>query len=233
VTIGRQVARILPPPIKWRARNLLGLARWIRLSATLGSAPADGYAAAFWEFHQGGDWAGLADLVVRYCAPRSLVDIGCGDAKLLAALRARDAGLDLLGIDSSAAALAQARRLGVRVEQRSPAFWRRRHSQELAARIAGFDVSVSLETAEHLPPWSGPALVRVLTRGRLAVFSAAAPGQGGTLHMNERPFGYWHRQFAAQGFQLSGCDPAFRAAVKELDLPWWYAANIHVFDRSA
>jgi SAM-dependent methyltransferase len=236
MTIRRHAARAvaaLPPPVRWRVRNLVALARWMPFAVTGGRHAADVYPDAFWDVHQGGDWAGLAAVVLRSCAPRSLVDVGCGAGSFLAAVRAADESVDVLGIDSSPAALARARRRGVPVEQSDPSLWRTRESKRLGARIAGFDVAVSLETAEHLPPWSGPGLVRILTQGRLVVFSAAQPGQGGTLHMNERPFEYWLRQFAARGFRPSGVDAAFREAVGALDLPWWYAANIHVFERGS
>jgi len=214
-------------------RNLVALGRWLRLSAAGEGERSDPYADAFWDFHQGGDWSGLADLVLRYCAPRSLVDLGCGDGKFLAAVRVLDEKAKVLGIDSSRAALARARQLGLPVELWDLSFWRSRETKRLGRRIAGFDVAVSLETAEHLPPWSGASLIRILTQGRMVVFSAAHPGQGGTLHMNERPFEYWRGQFAACGFQPSGFDAAFRDAVRTLDLPWWYGANIHVFERAA
>ena len=51
-------------------------------------------------------------------------------------------------------------------------------------------------------------------------------------HMNERPASFWVRQFAKRGCALSPDDEEFRAAVAALDLPPWYAENIHVFERS-
>jgi hypothetical protein len=66
----------------------------------------------------------------------------------------------------------------------------------------------------------------------MVVFSAAHPGQGGTLHMNERPFDYWRRRFAEHGFHPPRSDEGFREAVRALDLPWWYAANVHLFERT-
>lgn len=235
MTIRKHAARAvaaLPPAVRWRVRNLVALGRWIGLATARERQTTDAYGDAFWDVHEGGDWAGLATLVLRYCAPRSLVDVGCGGGGLLAAVHALDGNIRILGIDSSHAGLARARRRGVPVERHDLSSWRPRAARRLAGRIAGFDLAVSLETAEHLPPWSGPGLVRALTQGRLALFSAAHQGQSGTLHMNERTFEYWRRQFAACGFEPGEFDSAFRADVKMLDLPWWYAANIHVFERA-
>lgn len=214
-------------------RNLVALGRWARLYASPARTPADAYGDIFWGCRQHEDWPALQGLVLRYCEPRSLVDVGCGDARLLAAIRALDTDVEILGIDGSDAAVGFARQRKVSVERWDLSFWRSRDADRLQARIARFDVTVSLETAEHLLPWSGASLTRILTQGRMAVFSAAHPGQGGTLHMNERPFDYWRGQFAARGFRPIPRDAMFRDEVRALDLPWWYAANIHVFERAA
>jgi len=227
---GQSIAA-LPPAVRWRVRNAVAVARWLRMSVAFSTEPVDAYSDAFWNDYQEGDWTGLAAIVLRYCAPRSLVDVGCGDGRLLAGVHALDAGLEILGVDGSQAAVSRARSRGLPAVRQDLFSWRSRHRTPLESRIALFDVAVSLETAEHLPPWSSGQFIRMLTNGRLAVFSAAAPGQGGTLHMNERSFDYWRRQFAQRGFEPSRSDAEFRAEVRALDLPWWYAANIHLFER--
>lgn len=214
-------------------RNAVALTRWLRLLAASNREPQDAYDDEFWNWRQDGDWAGFAELVRRHCAPASLVDVGCGDGRFLAALRAIDREVVLLGIDGSSAAVSGARRRGLAVEQCNLVSWRPRDVTRLTDRTAGFDVAVSLEAAEHLPPWSAGGFIRGLTQGRMAVFSAAHPGQGGTLHMNERPFEYWRRRFAERRFHPAVSDDAFREAVRALDLPWWYAANVHLFERAA
>lgn len=218
----------LPAPLRWRARNVIALGRWLAHRA---DAHGDGaYEEPFWDLHRGGDWAALADVILRFCTPTSVVDVGCGDGKLLAAIRLRSPALPLLGIDSSPVALGRAAATGVPVEAHDLASTRRRAVKPLRARIAAFDLAVSLETAEHLPPWTGPAFVETLTHARQIVFSAAQPGQGGTLHMNERSAAYWRARFAERGYRVADFDVAMRDAIAALDLPWWYAANIHVFE---
>jgi cyclopropane fatty-acyl-phospholipid synthase-like methyltransferase len=161
------------------------------------------------------------------------VDVGCGDGKLLAAVRACDPDLSVLGIDSSPAALGRAAAAGVPVEQHDLASLGGRELAALRSRVSGFDVAVSLETAEHLPPWAARSFVASLAQARLVVFSAAQPNQGGTLHLNERPPQYWRGRFAAHGFHPAASDAALRGELSRLDLPWWYAANIQVFERPA
>ena len=224
--------RTVAPSVYWRARNAHSLAQWC-LSRMLGSRPADesAYDDGFWAFHDTGDWDRLAALVIDRFAPRTVADIGCGDGKLLAALKRAAPEIRETGYDSSAAALSAARQRGVRAEQFDLAFSGRRASEALAARVRGCDVAISLETAEHLPPWSARPLVHVLTQAPVVVFSAAQPMQGGTLHMNERPQRYWDARFAAAGFAVHPGDAAFRADVSQLDLPWWSARNIRIYSR--
>ena len=235
MTMQRHASRALAalaPSLRWRVRRAIAVGRWIGLSASTRRRPSDVYGAAFWDARNDGDWEPLAALVLQICAGRSIADVGCGDGKLLAAVRSLDPAVQTLGIDSSSAALEGARRRGVLVEQWNLWCWRRADHARLSARLAGFDVVVSLETAEHLPPWSGSRFVRLLTQGQIVIFSAAHQGQGGTLHMNERSFEYWRALFAARGFQPSPLDAEFREAVRAMNLPWWYAANIHVFERA-
>jgi SAM-dependent methyltransferase len=64
-----------------------------------------------------------------------------------------------------------------------------------------FDLSVSLEVAEHLDPMAGESLVAFLvTLSDVVLFSAAIPGQPGTHHINCRWPSYWATKFAAHDF---------------------------------
>ena len=229
-TLARQAIAALPSGARWRTRNAIALARWLRQRA---GARDTAYAEPFWAFHDGGDWDGFAETLCRFCAPASVVDVGCGDAKLLAAVRRRDASIPTLGIDSSRAALERAAAAGVPVLRHDLASTRAAALDALRARVTPFDVAVSLETAEHLPPWAARAFVGTLARVRLVVFSAAHPGQGGTLHIHERPHTYWRARFAAHGYRPSASDDAFRTAIAALDLPSWYGVNVHLYERGA
>jgi SAM-dependent methyltransferase len=64
-----------------------------------------------------------------------------------------------------------------------------------------FDLALSLEVAEHIPPTSADRFVGFLTSlAPVVVFSAAVPWQVGTHHVNEQYPGYWVRRFEAFGF---------------------------------
>src|SRR5579862_3100091 len=55
-----------------------------------------------------------------------------------------------------------------------------------------FDLAMSFEVAEHLPPDAAKGFVDSLTRlAPLVLFSAAIPFQGGVGHINEQWPEYW------------------------------------------
>lgn len=223
----------LPPAVRYRVRNAIALARWVgRVAAGPTVAAAGAYDDTFWDLHARADWAGMAALVLRHCRPSSIVDVGCGDGMFLAALRQQGPALRLLGLDSSPAALRRARVRGIDVADIDLAGWRTSRTTRLIERIRGFDLAVCLETAEHLPPWCAGALVTALAAAPAVLFSAAHPNQLGTLHMNEQPFEYWRRKFEAAGLGLVPNDAAVREEVAALNLPPWYAANVHLFRKS-
>lgn len=91
-----------------------------------------------------------------------------------------------------------------------------------------YELSVSLEVAEHLSPESASIHVRNLTTAApLVVFSAAVPGQGGRHHVNEQWPSYWSRHFAAHGYR---CLDVFRPHFwEEPDVPYWYRQNMLLF----
>lgn len=65
-----------------------------------------------------------------------------------------------------------------------------------------FDLAMSLEVAEHLPPSAASDFIRYLTSlAPVVVFSAAIPGQGGTQHINEQWPSYWAELFRSNGFE--------------------------------
>jgi hypothetical protein len=66
-----------------------------------------------------------------------------------------------------------------------------------------FDLALSLEVAEHLPPDAADGFVKLIASSADAVvFSAAFVGQPGAGHVNTRPHSYWAARFLAEGYQL-------------------------------
>jgi len=196
-----------------------------------GEGEADVYGADFWEFHDRGDWDGFARLLLRHFPARSVLDVGCGDGKLLAAVARAAPGTRVVGIDSSPAALAAARARGVETQAVDFVATRRRAVEAAAVALGGFDLAVSLETVEHFPPWHAGKLLRLVTVAPVVVFSAAQPDQGGTMHVNERPVAYWVERLRRLGYDLHPANDDFRREAAALELEPWYKANVNAFAR--
>jgi hypothetical protein len=91
-----------------------------------------------------------------------------------------------------------------------------------------YDLAISLEVAEHLPPEAAAGFVASLTRAAPVVaFSAAIPGQGGRGHVNEQWPAYWAELFARHGYEP--VDALRPLLWDDPGVEWWYAQNVVVF----
>jgi SAM-dependent methyltransferase len=216
------------PKTYWRARSAISLMQWAA-GRLAGSRERRAYGEEFYAAHQEGDWMGLARAILSFAPARRIVDIGCGDGNLLVGLAAVDPAIQLLGLEGSphAVARARSRNLDVRACDLS-----RRGAGTGEIESFGPELAISLEVAEHLPPWRASGFVKLLSHAPRVVFSAAAPLQGGTLHLNEQPPEYWIRRFRRYGMRLSPVDGEFRATVAALEIAPWYKNNVHLFERA-
>jgi 3' terminal RNA ribose 2'-O-methyltransferase Hen1 len=110
--------------------------------------------------------------VLREVAARRVVDVGCGEGRLLAALLADRSFTEVTGVDVSHRALTVAARR-LRLDRMPEARRSRIHLFQSALtyrdrRLAGFDAATALEVVEHLDPGRLPAFER-------ALFGAARP----------------------------------------------------------
>ena len=134
----------------------------------------------------------VVPLLVGLLNPASVVDVGCGTGIWLAEF-GRCGVTDGLGVDGS-----YVRRDQLVVD--STRFVA--HELKRALRLERtFDLAISLEVAEHLPPERADSFVGDLTRlSSVVVFSAAVPFQGGTHHLNEQWPEYWAEKFARRRY---------------------------------
>lgn len=164
----------------------------------------------------------VGSLAAEFPDARSWGDVGAGSGAYAAAVRRR--GDDVVACERSVIGRALARMQGVRSR---PFDLRASLLPDLSV-----DLAYCFEVAEHLPPQLGDRLVRMLAGAApRVVFTAAAPGQGGTGHLNEQPKDYWIERFQACGKRF---DPAaadrlaarWRAAGVT---SWWLPQNVMVF----
>jgi SAM-dependent methyltransferase len=161
----------------------------------------------------------MAPLVLQLVPARSVVDVGCGDGSWLAVFRKLGVD-DVLGIDGG-----HVDRSLLQIPQE------RFRALDLTKPIAlgrTFDLAISLEVAEHLPPDSASVFVEGLTRLAPAVlFSAAIPFQGGDHHVNEQWPDKWADHF--KQYDFLPVDFIRKRVWKNDAVERWYAQNALLF----
>jgi SAM-dependent methyltransferase len=151
--------------------------------------------------------------------PTSVLDVGCGTGAWLAVCR--ELGVqDVCGLDGAYVAREL---LQIPEDRFEP------HDVTVPVRLGRrFDVVMSLEVAEHLPPARAESFVAdLVAHSDVVLFSAAVPGQGGAGHQHCEWPDYWISLFAASGYRVLDC---VRPRVwNEPQVEWWYAQNTLVF----
>jgi SAM-dependent methyltransferase len=155
-------------------------------------------------------------------APTTAVDIGCGLGTWLAALQALVPNCEVTGVDHPDVVRAD---LLIPPERFVPADLEK--PIDLKRR---FDICISVEVAEHLERKCAPEFVRTLVRhSDQILFSAAIPGQGGSLHVNEQWPSYWIKLFSEHGYR---CFDFIRPQIwTDRAIESWYRQNILFFSK--
>jgi len=153
--------------------------------------------------------------------PQSVVDLGCGAGGWVATWLSHGI-TDVLGIDGdyvdkSAMVIPTSNFLAL--DLTLPVKLNRK-----------FDLAVSLEVGEELPPESSDTLVESLIGlSPLVLFSAAVPHQEGRNHVNEQWPEYWVQRFRARGYAVADL---LRSRLWNNDtVNYYYAQNILLFVR--
>jgi SAM-dependent methyltransferase len=137
----------------------------------------------------------IMPFVLEKTGATSIVDVGCGTGDWLRV--STELGItDILGVDFH-----DGRELNIPAE--------RYLSHDLTTPLTlprKFDLAMSLEVGEHLPPESAKPFVDLLTSlAPVVLFSAAIPLQGGTNHLNEQWPRYWANLFSDAGHTAVDC----------------------------
>ena len=161
----------------------------------------------------------VAPMVMDLLHPETILDLGCGEGTWLSVFA--DHGCQIHGVDHDI----NPDRLQIPAENFTN--FDLSHGQHLPPVRWTYDLALSLEVAEHLPPERADWLIHTLTAASKAVlFSAAIPGQGGTGHVNEQWPRYWADKFRALGYEVTG---ALRWRFWDLapdEIENWYAQNL-------
>ena len=132
--------------------------------------------------------AALAPILMQYFKPKSVIDLGCGPGVYIWPLR-DEYGLEVHGVDGCP----QAAKYGpIEIfDLREP--YHPSHE---------YDLCISIETLEHIESDFAHIAVSSIARcAPIAFVTAAPPGFGGTLHVNEQPREYWIEKFLRAGME--------------------------------
>jgi SAM-dependent methyltransferase len=157
----------------------------------------------------------IVPIVCDLVHPRSVLDVGCGQGTWLRVFG--EAGVDeVFGVDGPHVDTTQ-------LEIPSSAFMAHDLRDPLSLGRT-FDLVTSLEVAEHLDPSLASTFVASLVRhGRVVLFSAAIPFQGGAGHVNEAWPSVWAAHFADHGYVPR--DVVRPAVWRNDDVAFWYKQN--------
>lgn len=161
----------------------------------------------------------IIPILWEFLQPKTVIDVGCGTGTWLAEFK--EFGVEyILGIEGDWVDLEM-------LEIPADNFLAFDLNQPLQIDRK-FDLVVSLEVAEHLPPEGAKIFVNSLVNlGPVILFSAAVPLQGGTNHLNEQWPDYWAKLFQEQGYAAID---SLRPKIWQNDkVKWYYAQNILVF----
>jgi SAM-dependent methyltransferase len=167
----------------------------------------------------------VARQAIARFSPTSVIDTGCGSGLYLQAFVQQ--GVEAHGVELSAAALGRCRAIGLDV---------RKHDLTKGEPLPWTaDLVYSIEVAEHLAAKYARNFVATITGAarKIAVLTAAHPGQGGANHINCRPREYWIRLFAERGFEYDAVTSEdWQRSNCQASLPDWFRDNLMVFRRT-
>lgn len=159
----------------------------------------------------------VVPLIIEIVHPESVVDIGCGLGTWLKVFQEYQVN-DILGVDGEYIDKSK-----LMIAESS--FLSHDLSKSLNLNDKRFDLAISLEVAEHIrKKYAKVFIENLINLSDAIVFSAAAPRQGGTHHVNERWLQFWEQIFNDFGYEL--LDPFRMKIINMADVEWWYKQNI-------
>jgi SAM-dependent methyltransferase len=166
----------------------------------------------------------IVPIVQNLVNPKSIVDVGCGVGAWLNIWKELHPELKVKGIDTNYFSIDK---LLFNVTD----FVEADLSKQIPS-IGKFDLAISLEVAEHLPPERAKTFIQELcTLSDTILFSAAVPGQEGTQHLNEQYLTYWVELFKNENYL---CHDIIRPKIwSDDEIMFWYKQNIVIFTKKS
>jgi SAM-dependent methyltransferase len=154
--------------------------------------------------------------VLKLVKPANVADIGCGTGTWLKAFEEHGVS-DYVGVDGDYIDPAKLKIPADKFIAQDLS-----HAFDLKRK---FDLVVSLEVAEHISPERADLFIESLIRhSAVILFSAAVPGQGGQMHVNEQWPEYWQKKFERHGYFFHDLIRPLIWNNDNVDL--WYRQNI-------
>lgn len=180
------------------------------------------YQDNFHKAHEDDSYKSANELIpcfLKYFSPNSVLDIGCGIGTWLKVF-VKNSIHDVLGIDGDYVILND---LVIDKSKFLP--------KDLNKKVnlnRKFDLVISLEVAEHILPENANTFIETLClHSNLILFSAAVPGQEGTMHFNEQLNDYWIKIFDKSGYV---CYDFLRHEIwNNSKISYWYRQNTLLF----
>lgn len=165
----------------------------------------------------------ITGMLNREFRPQRLIDIGCGCG--VYAHFFRELGVDVVAVDG----------VTPHPEFAFPGDIEIRDLTDPLENVwGGFDMSLCLEVAEHIPEDLRDVFLRnVCQFSDTLVISCAPPFQGGDYHVNEQPKRYWREHLVRFGFAYNRRRTGVLSETFKVERPplMWMCQQISVYDR--
>ena len=153
--------------------------------------------------------------------PNSIIDFGCGTGTWLAAAKAINRNIEVVGVDGD-----YVNRDMLMIDESSFIPFDLTKFIDLGRK---FDLAISLEVAEHIDEeYADNFIDNICRHSDKILFSAAHVGQGGDGHVNEQPIEYWIDKFSSRGYKWVDIREQFK---NNPDIDWWYKDNMVLFTK--
>jgi SAM-dependent methyltransferase len=136
----------------------------------------------------------IVPILIELFKPTSVVDFGCGIGTFLSSFKSSGIN-NVLGIDGPWASKDL-----LYANINSTEFLETDLAKDIQLPIY-YDMVLSLEVAEHIEEKYADIFIKnLIAAGKIIIFSAAVPQQGGQNHVNEQWISYWAEKFNQQGY---------------------------------